>query len=142
MQNMKEKLFIEQTKFNLESIDYKLIKLPNDKSLFINANENYEIVSVNFDKITVRVTRTIDFSPEEYFSLKISVLVDFYVDERTKEGLPTEKKLEEYVKNNLSVIVNKVPVGSWISLLAGEITSNFGQTPIVLPPVFLNSDQQ
>jgi hypothetical protein len=79
------------------------------------------------------VTRVLKFDPEEIFELSVSFGAILRFNKEKKKEYEWEKinLAEEFRENGQFVLGNLM---NRISLLTAEITSSFGQTPIIVPP--------
>lgn len=125
--------FIPEQEFYLDKVSYNRIdKTEEIKEYSLNCIENIE-TEVNGDIVKLTVSRLLKFDPEEIFELSVSFGAILKLNEEKKNDYDwTEINLaEEFRENGQFVLVNLV---SRISLLIAEITSSFGQSPIILPP--------
>lgn len=85
------------------------------------------------DGIRIIVTRTLTFDPEALFVLNVSFGADLKFNERKSEYEWSEINLAEEFGENGDFVITQLM--SRISLLIGQITSSFGQPPLILPAV-------
>ena len=112
----------------LDTVSYKRIENVNDKceqELSLLCQDNLKAM-LSEDGVRIIVTRTLMFEPEALFALNVSFGADLKFNERKVEHEWTEINLAEefFVTGQLM---------SRISLLIGQITSSFGQQPLILP---------
>ena len=94
--------------------------------------DNIEAV-VEEKTVKLTVKRVLQFEPEEIFELSVSYGAILKIKEEKKSYAWDKMNLaEEFRENGQFVLGNLM---SRISLLIAEITSSFGQPPIILPPV-------
>ena len=125
--------FETEQEFYLDKITYNRIeKKEETREYSLNCIDNID-VEANEDTVKLTVTRVLKFDPEEIFELSVSFgAILKFKEEKKKEYDWTKINLaEEFRKNGQFVMGNLM---SRISLLIAEITSSFGQTPIMLPP--------
>lgn len=79
------------------------------------------------------VNRVLKFDPEEIFELSVSygAILKFKHEKKEDYDWNNINLAEEFRENGQFVLANLM---NRISLLIAEITSSFGQTPLVLPP--------
>ena len=79
------------------------------------------------------ITLSLYFDPEEIFELSLSYGAILKIKKERKEEYDWDKinLAEEFRENGEFVLGNLM---SRISLLIAEITSSFGQIPLILPP--------
>ena len=117
----------------LDSINYKRVERITAKtsqriSLLCQDNLN---ASMHQDGVRIIITRTLSFEPAELFNLSVSLGADLkFSDLRTDSNWNDINLAEEFMKNG-DFITSQLM--SRISLLIGEITSSFGQAPLILP---------
>lgn len=133
IKNLSDYFFPEQ-EFYLQDAKYsKLEKVGNQEEHSLNCIDNIQ-VDVNIKLgVRVTVTRTLKFDPQELFELSVSfgALLKF-VPEKKDELEWNKINLAEEFKNNGQFVTGNL-MGR-ISLLIAQITSSFGQPPIILPP--------
>lgn len=124
----------------LESINYtKLDKDKGEKELLLNCQDTIEVL-VYDEIVNVKVHRDLGFEFDQLFKLSISAGVILrFIPEKKSDYYWTEIDLSKEFKENghfaLSNIMNR------ISLVIAQITSSFGQSPIILPPGIASSEK-
>ena len=117
----------------LDTVSYKRIENVNDKceqELSLLCQDNLKAM-LSEDGVRIIVTRTLMFEPEALFALNVSFGADLKFNERKVEHEWTEINLAEEFGENGDFVTGQLM--SRISLLIGQITSSFGQQPIILP---------
>lgn len=127
-----EKIFVNNVGVRLDSVDYKFICDPKgNANLSIVATDSTNIDECDFEHIVIRLLRTVKFSPSDFYSIGVTVVLNYSLNEKTKENFETKKELLKYAKEHVNVLINKTPVCSSISAIISEVTSSFGQVPII-----------
>lgn len=133
-QTNSEKVYISGFGVRLISVDYKLLRNPINENLEVSLTQNVNIKKLEMNEFTLTAERILKFQPKEFYELKVVVEIDYKVNlEETIKHIDSKEDLQKYVENNLTVFFDKTPVGESISLLIGQITSTFGQYPIITP---------
>ena len=119
----------------LDAINYKRkdesIKESKD-SVSLLCQDNITI-SLEGENVRIIVTRSVSLKPNEIFNLTVSFGADLRFNERRAEYDWEKINLaEEFVENGEFITTQLV---SRIALIIGEITSSYGQQPLMLPPV-------
>ena len=122
----------------LDTVSYKRIENVNDKceqELSLLCQDNLKAM-LSEDGVRIIVTRTLMFEPEALFALNVSFGADLKFNERKVEHEWTEINLAEEFGENGDFVTGQLM--SRISLLIGQITSSFGQQPLILPSMIAN----
>ncbi len=125
--------FVSEQEFYLDTISYnRMDKKEQTTEYLLNCIDNID-VEVNEETVNLIVKRVLKFEPEEIFELSVSYGAILKFDKNKKNDYDWEKMnlAEEFRKNGQFVLGNLM---NRISLLIAEITSSFGQAPIILPP--------
>lgn len=125
--------FNPQQEYYLEKIEYQRIDstpVPKELSLNVKDNINVELVPGG---VKLTIARVLQFDPREVFYLFVSfgAILQFN-DEGKNIDWGTIDIINEFKSSGDFATVNLM---SRISLLIGQITSSFGQQPIILPGV-------
>lgn len=91
-------------------------------------------VDVNDAGVRIIIMRTLAFEPDEIFNLSVSFGAYLKFNEKKSEYEWTNINLAEEFRDNGDFVTAQLM--SRISLLIGQITSSFGQYPIITPPTF------
>lgn len=119
----------------LDTVSYKRIENLDNKTeqeLLLLCQDNLKALTQE-DGIRIIVTRTLTFDPEALFVLNVSFGADLKFNERKTEYEWSEINLAEEFGENGDFVITQLM--SRISLLIGQITSSFGQPPLILPAV-------
>ena len=125
--------FEAEQEFYLDKILYNRIdKKEQANEYSLNCIDNIE-VAVNENIVKLTITRALKFDPEEIFELSLSYGAILKIKKEKKEEYDWDKinLAEEFRENGEFVLGNLM---NRISLLIAEITSSFGQIPLILPP--------
>jgi len=119
----------------LDTVSYKRIEdLDNkrERELSLLCHDNLK-ATLSESGVRIIAARTVMFDPEELFTLNVSFGADLKFNETGVEYDWSETNLaEEFGENGDFVTVQLM---SRISLLIGQLTSSYGQQPLILPSV-------
>lgn len=134
--------FLPRYEFFLEKVSYEKLEKNSERGEYsLNCHENIIANHEGNNSVHLTVTRTLKFEPEEMFSLTVSYgAVLTFRAERKNEYDWSEIKLAEEFRNNGDFVVNNLV--SRISLLVAQITSSYGQAPLILPPNLMNRKKE
>ena len=125
--------FVPEQEFYLDKVSYNRIdKTESIREYSLNCTDNIE-AEANEDTVKLTVSRLLKFAPEEIFELSVSfgAILKFNGEKKDDYDWTKINLAEEFRENGQFVLGNLV---NRISLLIAEITSSFGQSPIILPP--------
>lgn len=125
----------------LDTVSYKRIENLNNKceqELSLLCQDNLKVV-LGEECVRIIVTRTLMFEPEELFTLNVSFGADLKFNERKAEHEWAKINLAEEFGENGDFVTDQLM--SRISLLIGQITSSFGQQPLILPSVLAKKEK-
>ena len=125
--------FIPEQEYYLDKISYNRIeKTETIREYSLNCIDNIETI-LQGDNVRVIVTRTLRFDPQEIFELSVSfgVILKFKSDKMKEYDWATINLSDEFRENGQFALGNLL---SRITLLISEITSSYGQPPLILPP--------
>lgn len=130
--NLQEYFKPEQEIF-LDTINYRRIEnsgneLEQEVALLCQDNVR---ASVNDEGVCIIVTRSLVFEPEKIFVLSVSFGAELKFNNRKSEQDWMKINLAEEFRQNGDFVTTQLM--SRISLLIGQITSSFGQQPLILP---------
>lgn len=132
--------FENEQEFYLEDISFKRLDNSEDNSEDVGEYALYckDDLSVfrNNNIVKVKISRNLKCIPEALFELTVSFGATLKLNDKglTKEWTEDDLK-KEFCKNGQFVTSNLM---NRISLLIAEITSSFGQTPMVIEPKIMN----
>ena len=76
----------------MESVDYNYISEPNgNTNLSIIASDLATINECDFDHIIIHLTRSITFSPTDFYKMSVAVELNYSLNEITKNNFKTKK---------------------------------------------------
>lgn len=133
-----EDYFEDEQVFYLDKVFYNRIDKKNQAEEYsLKCVDNIEAVAEE-EKVRLTVKRVLQFEPKEIFELSVSYGAILKIKEDKKSYAWDKIDLaEEFRENGQFVLGNLM---SRISLLIAEITSSFGQPPLILPPVIASKD--
>lgn len=129
-----QKYFYPDYEFYLDKVRYNR-KPVSDSSYELRCLDNIS-VSKTENGVSLIVSRSLVFEPDEVFDLFVSFGADLRFREETMHEIDwNEVDLTVEFKENGSFVISNL--SSRISALIANITSSFGQSPIVLPPAYI-----
>lgn len=134
-----EKYFLPEHTFYLNEVNYKIIE-GDISGNELNCTDNLNVTVNENDEVRILFTRALKFNPESVFELSVSfgALLKFNDTNKHEIDWHNINLAEEFKENGMFVLQNLI---SRSSLLIAEITSSFGQSPIILPPMIAGNDQ-
>lgn len=126
--------FLPEQEFYLHQIAYNRIAGYISQDEFVlNCTDNISVELVNKSNIKIIVTRNLYFEPNALFQLSISFGANLKFDpKRAEEYNWNEIDLAKEFRDNGDFVTTNLI--SRITLLIAQITSSFGQQPLILPP--------
>ena len=126
--------FLPEQEFYLHKIMYDRIDSISSKEAFVlNCADNIKVEISEKNELRVIVTRTLSFEPEEMFYLVVAFGANLKFDPRkVNEYNWHEVNMAEEFRDNGNFVTDNLM--SRISLMIAQITSSFGQAPLVLAP--------
>lgn len=127
--------FQPEQEFYLHKITYDRLERTMSKAEYdLNCVDNISVEICSENKIKIIVTRSLAFEPQEMFTLSVAFGTELKFNlDRVKEHNWNEINLAEEFRDYGSFVTANLM--SRITLLIAQITSSFGQQPLVLPPV-------
>lgn len=133
MLNLNE-FFQDQYQFVLKSISYTSYEQrPNNNEVTMKVEDDFSFRQID-EKLIATISRRVYFSPTAMFDLDISFEMVLYFEESIKHDVNTIDWKEELVSSENPYLIN---VMSRISKLIADITSSYGQEPLITPPIFM-----
>ncbi len=132
IQNLSEYFEAEQ-EFYLDKVSYHRIGQKKQAGEYsLNCIDSIE-AEVYGETVRLTVKRVLNFEPEGVFELYVSfgTVLKFIREKKKDYDWEKVNLSEEFRENGQFVLENLM---NRISLLIAEITSSFGQAPIILPP--------
>lgn len=134
MINNLSEYFLPEQEFYLHKVVYDRLDSIAAKGEFtLNCADNINVEVCDNSEVKIIVTRSLAFEPEELFQLSVSFGADLKLDpQREHEYNWREINLAEEFRHNGHFVTTNLM--SRITLLIAQITSSFGQQPLILPP--------
>lgn len=126
--------FLPEHEFYLQNVSYNRIENNVDSEEHsLNCVDSIKVDVEGNDNVRVTVTRTLSFEQNELFELTVSfgAILKFEPTRKNEYNWHEINMAEEFRKNGEFVTNNLM---ARISLLIAQITSSFGQPPLILPP--------
>lgn len=127
--------FLPEQEFYLENVIYNRLESATVGGNYtLNCIDNIEVTTNKNEGVKIQITRKLEFNPKELFELVISfgAFLKFVPEMKAEYDWSKINLAEEFRDNGEFVTANLM---SRISLLTAQITSSFGQQPLILPPV-------
>lgn len=126
--------FLPEHEYYLKNISYNRIDNPPKLTDHMLSCTDNLSASIQGNRVRIILERGIKFDPHEFFELSISFGAELTFNEEKSAQIDwsTINLAEEFHQNGEFVLSNLV---SRISLLIAQITSSFGQPPLILPTV-------
>lgn len=125
-------IFNENYQYYLKNIDYKVITIGHiDKNIVISIKDTISHKILSSNEFILEVNRNVNFHPDQLYNLSI-----------TFEAVLSIKNIDKINNINWDDEFRKNPVFakiiqgllSRISMQIAQITSSYGQNPLVTPP--------
>ena len=133
------KLQIISVNAKIDKINYDSASIPEQKSFEegypMDIQQTVEVVSCDYEKISVKVERSLTLNKNDNPFIRASMIGDFFLDKTTKNNFRDSDELLEYAKKRAGFLIDKIELGAFLSQLIANITGTFGNAPIILPPV-------
>lgn len=139
IQNLAE-YFLPEQEYYLDNISYKRIETPlEEKGNSIKCTDALTVEVMNDDFVRITLSRSLNFDPERFFALSVSFGAILKFDPAKKDEVNwADVNLAQEFKCNGGFALSHLL--SRISLLIGQITSSYGQQPLLLPIGLMQSD--
>lgn len=134
MNNLSE-FFCNEQEYYLDFVSYTRIdQITSEPELELKCTDTIK-AKICDDRVVITVTRELNFNPEALFKLAVSygVILRFIPEKKNEVDWNNIDLAKEFQENGMFATGN---LFNRISLLVGEITSSFGQSPIIVPPQF------
>lgn len=128
-----DRYFLKECQLFLAHIDYDFLSLPTQSENKLTVKDSVSAYNLADDKVRLEISRSLDFGAGKLFSLNVVFGViltknPFSKDEINWSGV----NLAEEFKHSNGPLLNNLTCR--MSTLIAQITSSFGQIPIVTPP--------
>ena len=140
MLNNLSQYFLPEYEFYLEEIKYNRLSASekDNDNLICKDTLSADLIDTG---VRLLITRNLAFEESQLFDLSVSYGAVLTFDEsRSTEINWNELDLAREFKDNGGFVLSNLM--SRISLLIAQITSSFGQMPLVLPPVIPENDSE
>ena len=140
MLNNLSQYFLPEYEFYLEEIKYNRLSVSekDNDNLICKDTLSADLIDTG---VRLLITRNLAFEESQLFDLSVSYGAVLTFDEsRSIEINWNELDLAREFKDNGGFVLNNLM--SRISLLIAQITSSFGQMPLVLPPAIPVNDSE
>ena len=137
--SMFDEYFTGSFSIALENVVYnKLDEIEGEVSLRIDDVLEIKENKTNVENITAIITRSFSFEPKSLVEVSVSFEVVLELNDKYKNSDKLDLSLirKELISED-SVIMSIIM--SRISLLISQLTSSYGERPIVTPPSFMES---
>ena len=133
IENLSE-YFLPEHEYYLQNVSYnKIDKIVDEDEHSLNCFDNIKVDVIGEEKVKITLTRSLRFEPEELFELSVSFgAVLKFVEDKKQEYHWHELNLAAEFRSKGEFVTNNLM--SRISLLMAQITSSYGQAPLILPP--------
>lgn len=133
-----QKYFNSDYEFYLDQVHYNRKPTLNTSYQLKCTDEITASISDDSKSVNLIISRSLVFEPNEVFSMYVSFGANLKFKEDTYEEVDWSKvNISEEFKENGDFVTSNLSVR--ISTLIANITSSFGQPPILLPPAFVSS---
>lgn len=135
-----EQTFKPSYSYYLEKVIYQRIPdFPYTEETAIKINDELNIAIKDKGVVTVLFSRSVYFSPDCMFNIKIVYGADLtFVCLADSEKYSIEEIKESLLENNNPYLGGLI---ARTSLLLAQITASYGQSPLVTPPSFLKNEK-
>lgn len=128
-----DRYFLKECQIFLAHVDYDFLTLPTPGENKLTVKDRVSAYNMDDDKVKIEVARSLDFGAGKLFSLTVVFGVMLTKNPFSKKEIDwTKVNIAEEFKNSRIPLLGNIT--SRISLLIAEITSSFGQVPVVTPP--------
>lgn len=129
----------DNVSMRLNKIEFNRIDIVNDDSVELCIDDNFMISSVEEKTFAILLKRHIYCIPESILDVKVEFEIARYISEEhdvslnefNLDGELSEENIDDYIEGNMCRA----------SALISSITSNFGMTPLITPPVFIKKEE-
>ncbi len=127
--------FLPEHEFYLHKIVYdRLDNVTPEETIPLNCADNINVEIKGNSSVKIIVTRSLYFEPEEMFRLSVAFGANLkFEPQKVSEYNWNEINLADEFRDNGHFVMDNLM--SRISLLIGQITSSFGQQPLLLAPI-------
>ena len=129
-----QSFFSPTYEYFLDKVDYTHKTKSSDNTAYtLNCADNISTHIVDDSKLRVTISRSLEFSPDDLYSLSVSFVVILTIlDGKKDELLSIENLSFELAKGGQFFLADII---SRMSSLVSNITASYGQPPVITPPV-------
>ncbi|SEA06405.1 hypothetical protein SAMN04515656_10357 [Eubacterium aggregans] len=125
--------FKENYRFALKNINYQKNDIDTKEKIELLCNDDVDI-EISNDYVNITLTRTLVADPVKLFEIMVAFEVILFFIDGDQNNLD-QSEIEERLINEESDLLDDI--AGRISLLIAQITSSYGNPPIVTPPVIM-----
>ncbi len=128
-----DRYFLKESQVFLSHIDYDFLSFPQQVDNKLSIKDTIGVYNLEDGKVKIEITRSLDFGAGKLFSLTVVFGILLRKNPFSENEIDWANiNLAEEIKNaNLPLIKN---VMSKMCVLIAEITSSYGQVPVITPP--------
>lgn len=128
-----DRYFLKESQVFLSHIDYDFLSFPQQVDNKLSIKDTIGVYNLEDGKVKIEITRSLDFGAGKLFSLTVVFGILLRKNPFSENEIDWANiNLAEEIKNaNLPLVKN---VMSKMCVLIAEITSSYGQVPVITPP--------
>lgn len=128
-----DRYFLKDCQIFLSHVDYDFLSPPVQSENKLLIKDSVNSYDLDDDKVKIEIARSLDFGTGKLFSLTVvfGVMLTKNPFSKNEINWSTINVADEFKHSKIPLLGN---ITSRISLLIAEITSSYGQVPIVTPP--------
>ena len=128
-----DRYFLKESQVFLSHIDYDFLSFPQQVDNKLSIKDTIGVYNLEDGKVKIEITRSLDFGAGKLFSLTVVFGILLRKNPFSENEIDWANiNLAEEIKNaNLPLVKN---VMSKMGVLIAEVTSSYGQVPVITPP--------
>ena len=128
-----DRYFLKESQVFLSHIDYDFLSFPQQVDNKLSIKDTIGVYNLEDGKVKIEITRSLDLGAGKLFSLTVVFGILLRKNPFSENEIDWANiNLAEEIKNaNLPLVKN---VMSKMCVLIAEITSSYGQVPVITPP--------
>lgn len=135
-----DRYFLKECQVFLSHIEYDVLTLGNGNNK-INVTDNIQAYPKDDSHVKIEISRSLSFPDGGLFSLQVIYGILLTKNPLSKDEIDwSEVDVGAEFKRAKAPLINGI--ASRISMLIGQITSSYGQNPIITPPQMMNLIKQ
>ncbi|MBQ9814324.1 MAG: DUF432 domain-containing protein [Lachnospiraceae bacterium] len=128
--------FNDQYKFALKKVIFNMHDNPIQEAKELNVEDSLTH-GIKDDMLLIEFKRKVHFDPESVFDIEVAFLIQINIfKEKVKEAENIDWTSELLEQKENAYFLNVIPRAAGV---ISDITSSYGQPPIITPPVFVDS---